>query len=192
MAKRADMAAGEGHNSGGLTEAEEKALFFHHLRKDIVHQAKIKELKDARKADRKLAQADSIVLADMDYAIRAMTADDKGTITARHLQQSKINFWLGLTSGYQSDLFVDRVPGLERIESEGERAGFIAAERPGPYLAGSDEAEAWDRGYDKAQKLMADNLEAAMTKRNTEKTKADELIAGHDGDDPFGDNEGEE
>jgi hypothetical protein len=176
-----------GHNSRELTELEEKALFFDCVRKDIAHQAKIKELQDARKADRKIAQSYNIVLADMDYAIRAMNADDKGTITARHLQQSKINFWLGLTSGYQSDLFVDRAPGLEKIEKEGERAGYLAAERPGPYAKGSDEAEAWDRGYDRAQAVVRDNLEAAMTKANTaaDQTGSQEHIAGHDADDPF-------
>lgn len=177
-----------GHNSRELTELEEKALFFDCVRKDIAHQAKIKELQDARKADRKIAQSYNIVLADMDYAIRAMNAEDKGTITARHMQQSKINFWLGLTSGYQSDLFIDRAPGLERIEKEGERAGFLAAERVSPYEKGSDEDQAWHRGYDAAQKVMADNLEAAMTKANAAKAEdGDELIQGANADDPFGD-----
>lgn len=172
-----------GDNSRELTELEEKALFFDCVRKDIAHQAKIKELQDARKADRKIAQSYNIVLADMDYAIRAMTAEDKGTITARHLQQSKINFWLGLTSGYQSDIFTDRAPAIERIEKEGERAGFLAEERPGPYAKGSDEAAAWGRGYDRAQAVMRDNLENAMTKINEANAVAedrDELIEGAD------------
>lgn len=179
-----------GHNSA-LTEDEEKALFFHHVRKDLAHQAQIKELQAARRADRKLAQADEIVLADMDYAIRAMTADDKGTITARHLQQSKINFWLGLTSGYQSDMFIDRAPGLEKIEAEGERAGYLATDRESPYAKGSDETAAWERGYDRAQKVMADNLQSAMEKRNAaaDKTGEQEHIAAHD--DPFVDPEAE-
>jgi hypothetical protein len=178
-----------GHNSGELTELEEQALFFECVRKDMAHQAKIKALQDARKADRKIAQSYKIVLADMDYAIRAMTAEDKGTITARHLQQSKINFWLGLTSGYQSDLFIDRAPGLERIEKEGERAGFLAAERVSPFEKMSDEDQAWLRGYDRAQAIVRDNLEAAMLKRNAEKAAKDELIKGSDEDDanPFED-----
>lgn len=170
-----------GHNSRELTELEEKALFFDCVRRDLAHQAKIKELQDARKADRKIAQSYNIVLADMDYAIRAMTAEDKGTITARHLQQSKINFWLGLTSGYQSDLFVDRAPGIERIEKEGERAGFLAAERLSPYEAMSDEDQAWLRGYDGAQAVMRDNLQSAMEKANAAQAEdEDELIQSSD------------
>lgn len=180
-----------GDNSRELTDLEEKSLFFHHLRKDAQHQAIIKAAQAARKADRKLAQADGVVLADMDYGQRAMSADDKGTITARHLQQSKINFWLGLTSGFQSDLFIDRAPGLERIEAEGERAGYLAAERPGPYEKGSDEAAAWDRGYDRAQAVMRDNLESAMNKVNAANAakEGDELIQSADADDPFADHQ---
>jgi hypothetical protein len=183
------MAMNQGHNSGDLTENEERALFFHHVRKEIAHQAKIKERQEARKADRKLAQADDIVLADIDYAVRAMNAEDKGTITARHLQQSKINFWLGLTSGYQTDFFVDRAPGLERIEKEGERAGYLATERVSPYAKGSDEDESWHRGYDAAQKVMADNLQSAMEKRNAQ--ARDEVIKGKDAanENPFEDEE---
>lgn len=178
-----------GHNSA-LTENEEKALFFFHLRKDAEHQAIIKAAQAARKADRKLAQADGIVLADIDYAQRAMNAEDKGTITARHLQQSKINFWLGLASGYQSDLFIDRAPGIERIEKEGEQAGFLAAERVSPYAKASDEDQAWHRGYDSAQKIMADNLQSAMEKVNAAAKDGDELIQSA-GDDPFADEQRE-
>lgn len=177
-----------GHNSS-LTEDEEKALFFFHVRKDADHLAVIKAAQDARKADRKLAQADGIVLADVDYAQRAMNAEDKGVITARHLQQSKINFWLGLTSGYQSDLFVDRAPGIERIEKEGEQAGYLAAERKSPYDKSSDEDAAWHRGYDRAQKVMADNLQSAMEKVNAAAKDGDELIQGSDAGDPFADDQ---
>lgn len=177
-----------GDNSA-LTENEEKALFFHHLRKDAEHQAVIKAAQAARKADRKLAQAEGIVLADLDYAQRAINADDKGIITARHLQQSKINFWLGLSSGYQTDLFIDRAPGIERIEKEGEQAGFLAADRFSPYEAMSDEDQAWLRGYDRAQKIMAENLQSAMEKVNAAAKEGDELIQSADADDPFADDQ---
>lgn len=174
-----------GHNSGELTELEEKALFMECVRKDIAHQAKIKELQDARKADRKIAQSYKIVLADMDYAIRAMNAEDKGVITARHLQQSKINFWLGLSSGYQSDLFVDRAPGLERIEKDGETAGFLAADRTSGYEKMSDEDQAWLRGYDRAQDVRKENLQSAMEKINAANDDRAELIKGQADDEAF-------
>lgn len=171
-----------GHNSGDLTEAEEKALFFHHVRKDIGHLASIKEAQDARKPDRKLAQADGFALADIDYAVKAMSAEDKATVTDRFGMMGKVLFWLGLAQGHQPDLFVDRAPALERIENEGERKGWIAAERVSPYAKGSDEDAAWHRGYDRAQDLMAKNLETAMTKRNA--ASKDEIIKAGDSE-PF-------
>jgi hypothetical protein len=191
MAKAKGSAAQDmGHNSGELTEAEEKALFFHHVRKDIAHLAAIKEAQDARKPDRKLAQADGFTLSDIDYAVKAMNADDKATVTDRYGMMGKVLYWLGLAPGHQPDLFVDRAPALERIEAEGERKGWIAAERVSPYASKSDEDAAWHRGYDRAQKAMADNLEAAMTKKNAANS-TDELITGADADDPFGDEQRE-
>lgn len=191
MAKKTDMAAGEGHNSGELTEAEEKALFFHHLRKREQHNGAIKAAQDAKKSDGKLAQADGIVLGELDYASKAIGADDKKTITDQFGAFGKILSWLGLISGYQSDLFKDRAPAVERIEGEGELAGLAARDRESGYSAGSDEDQAWLRGYDRGQGIVRDNLEAAMTKRNAaaDKTGEQEHISGHDADDPFADAE---
>lgn len=190
MANKADLAAGEGHNSGELTEAEEKALFFHHLRKREQHNAAIKAAQDAKKSDGKLAQADGVVLGELDYASKAIGAEDKKTITDQFGAFGKILSWLGLINGYQSDLFKDRAPAIERIEGEGELAGLAARDRESGYEAGCDEDQAWLRGYDRGQAIVRDNLQAAMEKRNAEKRDdADELISGADADDPFGDAE---
>lgn len=157
-----------GHNSRELTENEDKALFMDCVRKDIEHLAIIKAAQDARKKDRKIFQSYDYELSSIDYAVKAMSAEDKGPVIDRSSNQNKILFWLGLIPGYQPDLFVDRAAGLERIESEGERAGWQATERVSPYAKGSDEDAAWHRGYDKSQKLRADNLLKAMEKKNVE------------------------
>ena len=162
---------GEGHNSQ-LTENERKALFFHHLRKRMDHDRAIAELKAARKADGKLAQADEIALGDLDYAIKAIEADEKATVTDRFLAQGEILTWLGLAPGFQADLFRDRAPAMERIEGQGELAGLAAKERASGYEAGCDEDQAWLRGYDRGQAIVRDNFQAAMEKINAAAAEA--------------------
>lgn len=155
-----------GHNSQ-LTENERKALFFHHLRKRMAHNSQLAELNAAKKADGKTAQADGLVLGDLDYAIKAIGADDKGTVTDRFLAQGEVLAWLNLTPGFQSDLLRDRAPAIERIEGEGELAGLAGKDPKSPYDNGSDEDLAWARGWDRGQQIMRDNLQAAMEKINS-------------------------
>ena len=181
-----------GHNSGEVTEAERKSLFFHHLRKRMAHNADLAEINAAKKADGKTAQADGIVLGDIDYAIKAIDADDKKTITDRFVAEGEILTWLGLSTGFQSDLFRDRAPAMERIAKQGELAGYAAKERSSGYGPGSDEDTAWLAAYDDAQKKMQVDLLAAMEKANAKRgsqTGDTVLIAGDDGqmdiEDPF-------
>lgn len=156
-----------GHNSQ-LTENERKALFFHHLRKRMSHISKAAEINAAKKADGKVAQADGIVLGDMDYAIKAINADDKATVTDRYLAHGEVLSWLNLTPGFQSDLLRDRAPAIERIEGEGELAGLAGKDPESSYDKGSDEDQAWLRGWHRGQAIMRDNLKNAMEKINSE------------------------
>lgn len=156
-----------GHNSQ-LSETDKKALFFHHLRIRMGHDAKVKEANADKKAAGKLAQADNIVLGDLDYAIKAISADDKATVTDRFLAHGEVLSWLNVIPGFQSDLLRDRAPAIERIEGEGELAGLAGKDPESGYDKGSDEDAAWMRGWDKGQKFMRDNLQSAMEKRNAE------------------------
>lgn len=172
-----------GHNSGELNDAERKALFFHHLRKRMAHNASLAEINADKKEDGKLAQADGIVLGNLDYAIKALSAEEKTTITNSYVEHGEILTWLGLSSGFQSDMFRDRAPAIEKIERAGELAGYAAKERASGYEGKSDEDIRWLAAYDAAQAKMRDDLKAAMEKRNAEKAEAnDELIKK---DDPF-------
>jgi hypothetical protein len=190
MAKTpANDTAAPGHNSGDLTEGQRKALFFHHLRKRMAFNADLDEIKADRKEAGKLAQADGLVLGDIDYAIKAIAADEKKTITDRFVAEGEILNWLGLSEGFQSDIFRDRAPAIDKIAKAGEIAGFAAKARESGYGPGSDEDTTWLNAYDAAQKQMLTDLEAAMLKKNAEK---DELIkAGEPEPDenPFGDDE---
>jgi hypothetical protein len=174
-----------GHNSA-LTPAEEKALFFYHVRKDMATKAKLQELQAQRKQDRKLAQADNIALSRIDFAEKALDAEDKATITQKVNDQLKIMEWLNIIPSYNEDLFADRAPRDEKIEGQGEIAGLAGKDRFSDYAPDSADDKAWKRGYDRGQAIMRDNLEAAMTKSNSRRTN-EEPPPSTDGDDPFAD-----
>ncbi|MCM0752011.1 hypothetical protein DEA98_14165 [Brucella pseudogrignonensis] len=73
---------------------------------------------------------------------------------------------MNVIPGFQSDLLRDRAPAIERIEGEGELAGLAGKDADSGYDKGSDEDTAWLRGWDKGQKFMRDNLQAAMENKN--------------------------
>ncbi|MBD8556325.1 hypothetical protein IFT84_17595 [Rhizobium sp. CFBP 8762] len=171
-----------GHNSGDLTENEEKALFFHHTRKNMATKAKIKALQAEMKQDRKLAQADGIVLSRIDFAEKALAAEDKSTITQKVNDQLKIMEWLHIIPAYNEDLLADRAPREEKIEGQGEIAGLAAVDRVSTYAANSEDDRAWLRGYDRGQAIMRDNLEKALTKKQANRTNEEPE---GDGSDPF-------
>lgn len=169
-----NMPAPSGHNSRELTENERKSLFFHHLRKRMAHNTDLAEVNASKKADGKKAQADGVVLGDLDYALKAINAEEKATVTDRYLAHGEVLTWLNLVPGFQTDLLRDRAPALERIEGEGELAGLAGKNAESPYDNGSDEDKAWLRGWDKGQAIMRDNLQSAMEKINSEQQDEDE------------------
>jgi len=163
-----------GHNSGDLTDQEEKALFFHHLRKDMATKARIKELQDLRKSDRKLAQADDIALSRLDFAEKALDAEDKTTVPQKVNDQLKIMEWLNIIPPRIGDLFADRAPRDEKIEGHGEIAGLSAGPgilRVSPHAPGSPDDQSWLTGWDRGQAIMRDNLEKALTKKRASSSK---------------------
>lgn len=161
-----------------LTEKERKALFYHHMRKRMAHKAQIKEIQASMKEDAKLAQADGVVIGHLDFAMKALDADDKKTITENFIAEGEILTWLGLTPGFQADLLTDRAPAIERIENNGRNAGLAGKARESGYAAKSDEDKAWLRGYDDGQKIMRDNLEEAMNKANSKRMAEDDATPG--------------
>jgi ribosome modulation factor len=168
-----------GHNSGQLTEDERKSLFFSHVRKRMAIDAKIKTLRTERKEDGAAAQSFGIVLKDMDFAIEAMQADDKAKISDRYLSHGEILNWLGLVTGFQADLLRDRAPALDRIENDGQVAGLAGkSEGQSGYPAKSDEDTAWRKGHREGQRIMRDNLKAAMDKKNAENKATVEGLKG--------------
>lgn len=177
------MATPAGHNSQALTENERKSLFFHHMRKRLAHNTDIAELNALKKADGRTAQADGIILGDLDYAIKALNADDKVTVTDRYIAHGEVLSWLNLVPGFQTDLLRDRAPAIERIQGEGELAGLAGKDALSPYDVGSNEDLAWLAGWSHGQAIMRDNLQNAMEKINASMDVDSD--PGFDNDNPF-------
>ncbi|QHJ77069.1 MAG: hypothetical protein [Bacteriophage sp.] len=174
--------ADKGHNSK-LTDDEKKALFFHHVRKEIDIAAQIKELQNIRKSQRKTAQADGITLAKLDFAIKAMAAEEKENVVDAETNRLEVLSWLNLAPGFQADLFEDTAPALDRVKKDGERAGLLGKDGKSQYLEGTEEDTAWLEGWRNGQAVLAKNFESARAKLSEPDDETD--------DDPFPDNDDE-
>ncbi|TPN11693.1 hypothetical protein [Mesorhizobium sp. B2-1-2] len=156
-------------------ENERKALFFHHARKRMAHDADLDQVKNDRKLDGKIAQADGFVLDDIDYAIKAMSAEDKSTISDSYVRHGEILEWLGMIPSFQPDMFRDRMPAVERREKQGELAGLANKPRESGFAKNSEDDQAWLRGFDRGQAIFNQNigsaLEQAEQKRQAGKTE---------------------
>jgi hypothetical protein len=150
-----------------LTDAERKALMFHHYQAVQIAQDAVSKANEERKRVRKLAKADGIVLSDLDFMLRCAEIEDPSIITNQIRSMTQIAEWFALPVSYQPDMFVDRAPALERIEAEGEVAGLSGKTGVSDYGPGSPEAQAWMKGWTKGQKSLADDLVSAMEKRNS-------------------------
>lgn len=189
-ATKAAQSAGEGHNSGELTANERAALRMHHVRKLLDIGEKLKPIFEERKTARATAKADGFKLSEIDAAIRLATMDDTSIFVDEIKELIAIaQAFNALPPGEQGDLFPDRRPKDERCFDEGRVAGLAGKNPEPPYGADSEQGQQWLSGWHEGQRIMREDLEAAMLKRNAEKP-GDELIKGSDeGDDPFADAE---
>ncbi|MER9937446.1 hypothetical protein [Mesorhizobium sp. M0088] len=164
-----------------LTPAERKALFMDHYRPIAAQLEIVNEAKGEYNRLRKLAKADKIKLADIDFALRCAEVDDGNIIVDDLRRQSEIAAWFALPVEYQPDMFGDfnREPSEDRARREGRKAGATGV-GSNPYDENSEPGKAWAEAWSGEQKIARAALVVAMTKRN-------ELIKGADnGEDPFG------
>lgn len=176
-----------GHNSGELTPSEKSALRMHHIRGLLVIADRLKPLMDERKQARALAKADGFKLSEIDAGLRLATMEDQSIFVAEIMELIDIaKAFNALPPGEQGDLFPDRRPVDERCFDEGKVAGLAGKNPEPPYGADSEQGQAWLAGWHEGQRMMREELESAMLKKNAAKADADELIKGS-GEDPFGD-----
>ncbi|MQY48217.1 hypothetical protein GAO09_19470 [Rhizobiales bacterium RZME27] len=176
-----------GHNSNELTDKERQALFAHHVRTDISIEAKIAELREQKKANRKLAQNDGFPSAKIDHYTKALQAEDKQKPVDKHRSEKENLIWLGLIhEDPNGDLLADRATKEQKIFAAGQAAGLMARDRVSNYDAGSVDDKTWLSGWDDGQRIVRENLESAMNKRNAAKAVSNKEEPASE-EDPFPD-----
>lgn len=156
-----------------LTAEERKALHFHHFQKILAQSGIVAKAKDELKKLRKLAKADGLVLADVDFMLRCAEIDDANIVADELKRRTEIAAWFALPVQYQADLFADFADANDRIMAEGEAANYAGkGANDHAFAAGSVEAELWQKGWDRAQAVKLDALQSALEKNNA--AKADE------------------
>lgn len=187
-----DPAPAAGHNSE-LTEAETKALFFDHYNKIAAQLETVKAAQAEYKKLRKTCKADGIVLADMDFALRCAEVDDAKIIPDELRRRTQIATWFNLPLLFQPDLFEDRAPADERIESDGYTAGMKGKDAKSGYGSGSHEDKLWLAGWERGQAEMRESLKSGMEKLNAKraaKAEPDQSKPADKTKDPFPDKPG--
>ncbi|MGO4561009.1 hypothetical protein [Rhizobiales bacterium 3FA27D7] len=179
MAKHAEMAAGEGHNSG-VSDDSKRVLFF--MNRSDYHEA----LAAKKAADAKMKLVGKTIKADLgefglsqikDYDT-AQTPEGQARLKAEIDAKMQAMSFAGMPVGTQLDLLEDRAPVVERAARDGEEAGMRGDTLSNPFNEASPEgqayAEAWHRGQGAIFSIRQMRIKA----------EADELIAGAD---PFAD-----
>jgi len=170
-----------GHNTE-LNEKERQALFGHHVRKDIEVGAQIKQLTEEKKKQRKLAQNDGFPSAKLDHFVRALNSEDKQKPVDKHRSEKENLIWLGLINeDPNGDLLADRATKEQRIFAAGQAMGLVGGERNSKYDPKSADDVTWLSGYDDGQRIVRENLQTAMEKRNAASSKEEPASDG----DPF-------
>jgi len=180
-----------GHNSGELTAAERAALRMHHIRRLLQVEDDMKPLREMRKKVRAEAKGDGFKLAEIDAGIRLATMEDQSIFIAEINELIDIaRSFNALPPGTQTELFPDRRPLDEQRFDEGKQAGLEGRNPEPPYGADSADGQTWLRGWHEGQRIMREDLERAMEKKN--RAAKDELIKADtdDGDPGFAGAEG--
>ena len=153
-----------GHNSNELTPAEKKALVMHHMRAISAQQDVCDRENEERKRLRKLAKADGIALADIDYALRILKVDDADIIVDELNRHRQMAEWFGLPVYTQGEFDFEREPAVDRAFREGAVAGSLGRDNAPPYGSPSALYDAWRDGWRQAQDEHLADFEAANTK----------------------------
>ena len=153
------------------TAEERRALFFHHFRKVDEATRKMKELDRERKRLRKLAKADGIVLADIDFALRISEMEEAEPIVEELRRRTEIARWMALPVEFQADLFGVDSTAEERAYEEG-RVASATGKGANPYEKTLPQHGKWNAGFADDQKRMQENLRATMEANNAAAEKS--------------------
>ena len=151
----AKQEAGQGHNSG-LTENQERALFFDHLKKIEASEEELKKMKASHARLFKAAKADGYLKKDIEFAmrLRADSSDGEEMVEERR-REMRIAKWLQHPVGTQMDMFdKDRTTAVEKAFELGKNAGMEGQTCISPYDASGKQSEAWIKGWHEGQEAI--------------------------------------
>jgi ribosome modulation factor len=153
----AKQEAGQGHNSG-LTETQERALFFDHLNKIQASKAELEKMKASHARLFKAAKADGITKKDLEYALRLRSDDSNGEeLLEERRREIRIAKWLQHPVGTQMDMFdKDRSTAEEKAFELGKNAGMEGKACIAPYDGSTKQAQAWIKGWHEGQAAIFD------------------------------------
>lgn len=157
---------GMGHNSE-LTADERSALRMHHIQALLRVDEAMKPLRDERKKIRSTAKGDGFKVTELDAGVRLATMEDVSIFVQEIHELIEIaKAFNALPPGEQGDMFPDRRPANEKAFDEGKVAGMEGKNPEPPYGADSKKGQKWLEGWHDGQRVMREDLQAAMEKRN--------------------------
>lgn len=189
---KTDAKAPEGQSIASLSNAQRRALTFHHRSKYNELLAKKKEADAALKQHAKLIKADLGEDGLDDIKVMNQLADlgDNSMIKQRVASLMRAADFMAMPLGAEPDLFdaPDRRSMAEKAEQEGERAGLEGKSAMPPYEG--DLAQAWLTGWHRGQKTLRDQfVRSAMplvpAVREDDIDDFDDAISDTDGDETF-------
>jgi hypothetical protein len=139
----------------------------HHYRKITAQAAKVKIEADYLKELRKLAKADTIVLSDIDFAVRCAKVDNSEIIPEEIKRHIEIAQFFALPVGQQTEMDFDREPANDKAKREGTAAFFAGSPRePTQYAPDSRSGQAYMKAWDAAEATEQSDLASAFQKKN--------------------------
>lgn len=160
-----------GHNSGDMSEADRKVLFF------INRQAYLKAMEAKKLADAAVKNVGKQIKSDLGpngllqiktYE-QARTAEGLEEIKAKQEAERQALMFAGVPINTQLDIFEDRAPLDEKAFRDGEEAGLRGDFLQNPYNEASAEGQAFAKGWHEGQSALF----AGIKKKEVE---AEELI----------------
>lgn len=146
-----------GHNQG-LTEDQQAALFFNHLK---LYRAALetKKLADAAlKNACKLMKAEGTKLDDIKTAIQLQdNKDGEKEVRAQIEDTIRVAKWMGYSVGHQVDMFPDRRPAAEKAFDDGKVSGLAGLACKPPFDPGQL-CDKWVSGWQTGQKALVMKL----------------------------------
>lgn len=166
------MEAGIGHNSSGLTDAQERTLFLQAVKAMKEEERIMAEAKGRLGNVYKQLKADlGLTKRQVDHARREaeMSSDDIKKGREKHLKMLR---WMAHPIGYQENLFdEDRRPAEDRAFEEGIYAFSQGLACEPPYDANGPQGQKWIEGWHEGQKRQSTESLAAL-KAELEKNNA--------------------